>query len=96
MPEGCDEISPIFLQNFTNNGITGSDVTRGGAMGHLQPQDKTAEHYRVFHGLGQAKFAYGSFILGSSHFILLPQLPLKMMLVIKVDKIDSKIIISLH
>jgi len=31
----------------------------------------------VFHGFGKAKFAYGGSILGSSQFILLPQLPLK-------------------
>jgi len=36
--------------------------------------------FRVFHGFGQAKFAYGGSILGSSQFTLLLQLPLKMML----------------
>jgi len=34
----------------------------------------------VFHGLGQAKFAKGGSVLGSSQFTLLPQLPLKMRL----------------
>jgi len=32
----------------------------------------------VFHGFGQAKFAYGGSVLGSSQFKHLPQLPLKM------------------
>jgi len=50
----------------------------------------------VFHGFGQAKFAYGGSILGLRQFTLLPQLPLKMMLGLKVVKIDSKIINSLH
>jgi len=49
----------------------------------------------VFHGFGQAKFADGGLILGSSQFTLLPLLPLKTSLDIKVVKIDSKIIISL-
>ncbi len=47
-------------------------------------------------GFGQAKFAYGGLVLGSSQFALLPQLPLKTMLGIKVVKIDSKIIISIR
>jgi len=51
---------------------------------------------RVFHGFGQAKFAYGGSILGSSQFTLLPQLPLKTMLSLKVVKIDWKISNSLH
>ncbi len=49
--------------------------------------------YRVFHGFGQAKFAYGCSILSSSQFT---QLPLKTMLNLKVVKINSKVIISLH
>jgi len=49
----------------------------------------------VFHGFKQAKFAYGGLILGLSQFSLLPQLPLKTMLDLKMVKIDSKIIISL-
>jgi len=44
--------------------------------------------YKVFHGLGQAKFAYGGLILGSSQFTLLSQLPLKKMLDLKVVKSD--------
>jgi len=44
----------------------------------------------------QAKFAYGGSILGLSQFTLLPQLPLKTMLNLKVVKIDSKITIWLH
>jgi len=45
----------------------------------------------VFHRFKQAKFAYSGSILGSSQFTLLPQLPLKTMLILKVVKIDSKI-----
>jgi hypothetical protein len=44
----------------------------------------------VFHGFAQAKFGYGGSILGSSQLTLLPQLPLKTMLSLKVVKIDSK------
>jgi len=36
--------------------------------------------YRTFHRFVQAKFAYGGQILGSSRFLLLPQLPEKMKL----------------
>ena len=42
--------------------------------------------YRAFHRFGQAKFAYGDLVLGSSPFALLPQLPLKTMLGLKVVK----------
>jgi len=50
----------------------------------------------VFHGFGQAKFADdGSMILGSSLLSPLSELPLKMMLDLKVVKIYSKITISL-
>jgi len=46
--------------------------------------------YRAFHGFGQAKFVYSGSILDSSQFTILPQLPLKMMLNLKVLQIDSK------
>jgi len=49
--------------------------------------------YRVFHEFGQAKFADGGLGFGSSQFTLLPQLPLKTTLNLKLVKIDSKIII---
>jgi len=49
--------------------------------------------YRVFHRFVQAKFAYGGSVLGSSQFTLLPHLPLKTMLNLKVVKSNSKIII---
>jgi len=52
--------------------------------------------YRAFRGLGKAKFADGGSILSSSQFSLLTQMPLKTMLNLKVVKINSKIIISLH
>ncbi len=51
--------------------------------------------YRVLNGFGQAKFAAGGSILGSSQLSLLSELPLKMALDLKVVKIESKIIISL-
>jgi len=47
------------------------------------------------HRLGQAKFAYGGLVLGSSQFTILPQLPLKTMLSLKMVKIYLKIIITL-
>jgi len=52
--------------------------------------------YIAFHRFGQAEFAYGGLILDSSQFLMLSQLPLKMMLDLNVVKIDSKIIIPLH
>jgi len=33
--------------------------------------------YRAFHGFGQAKFPNGCLILGTSQFLILPQLPKK-------------------
>jgi len=47
--------------------------------------------YRAFHRFGEAKFPDGGSVLGSSQFSVLPQLPPKMMLGLKVVKIDSKI-----
>jgi len=44
----------------------------------------------VFHGFGQAKFADGGLIYGSSQFIQLPQLPLKTMLYLKRSKSPAK------
>ncbi len=44
--------------------------------------------YRAFRRFGQAKFAYGGSILSSSQFTLLPQLPLKTTLNLKVVQID--------
>ena len=52
--------------------------------------------YRAFHRFGQAKICNGGLALGSSEFLLLPQLPQKMTLASKVVKNDSKIVISLH
>jgi len=51
--------------------------------------------YRVFHEFGQAKFADGGLILGSSQFTQLPQLPLKMRHNLKVVKINSKTLITI-
>ena len=44
--------------------------------------------------LENVKIDYGGLVLGSSQFLLLPQLLQKMMLASKMVKIDSKIIIS--
>jgi len=52
--------------------------------------------YRAFHRLRQAKFPNGGLVLGLSQFSILPQLPLKMMLNLKVAQINPKIIISLR
>jgi len=49
-----------------------------------------------FTDLGKLNLAYCGSMLGLSQFALLPQLPLKTLLNLKVVKIDSKIIISLH
>jgi len=45
--------------------------------------------------LGKLNFAYGGSILGFRQFTLLPQLPLKLTLDLKVVKIDLKAIILL-
>jgi hypothetical protein len=47
--------------------------------------------YRAFYRFGQTKFIDVGSVLGSSQFSILPQLPLKMMLGLKVVKINSKI-----
>jgi hypothetical protein len=46
----------------------------------------------VFHRFGQAKFPDGGLVLGLSQFSILPQLPPKIPLDSKVDKINLKII----
>jgi len=46
--------------------------------------------YRVFHKFGQAKFADGGLILGSSQVSLLSKLPLETVLDLKAVKIGSK------
>jgi len=48
-----------------------------------------------FHRFGQAKFADGGSILGLRQLSLLSELPLKMMINLKVVKINSKKIFSL-
>jgi hypothetical protein len=52
-------------------------------------------YYRAFNRFGQAKFPDGGLVLGLSQFSILPQLPLKTMLVLKMVKIISKISNSL-
>ncbi len=46
----------------------------------LSPGENLGSHfyYRVLHGFGQAKVAYGGLVLSSIPFPLLPQLPPKM------------------
>ncbi len=66
---------------------------------HLQNSniDNSANHfmylysflYRTFHRFGQAKFPDGGLVLNSSQFSILPQLPLKIMLSLKVVKLNS-------
>ncbi len=51
-------------------------------------------HYSVFHQFRQDKFVYRGLILSSSSYLLLPHLPQKIKLALKVVKIDTKIIIS--
>jgi len=46
--------------------------------------------YKAFYGFGQAKFAYGGSVLGSSQFTLLPHLTLKMTLDLKMVEIKMK------
>jgi len=48
------------------------------------------QSYRAFLRFGHAKFDYDASIFGSSQFTLLPQLPLKTLLGLKVVKIVSK------
>jgi len=43
--------------------------------------------------LNLANFAYGGLVLDLSHFFILPQMPQKIMLTLKVVKRDSKVII---
>jgi hypothetical protein len=43
----------------------------------------SVKYYRAFYRFGQAKFAYVGLISSSSQFTLLPQLPPKMMLDLK-------------
>jgi len=52
--------------------------------------------HKIIQSISQAEFAYGGSILGSSQFMILPQVSLKTMLDLKVVKIDSKIITSLN
>jgi len=47
--------------------------------------------YRVFNRFGQAKFPDGVSVLGSSQFSILPQLPRKTMLGLKVFKNQNRL-----
>jgi len=50
--------------------------------------------FRAFQGVGQAKFHDSGSVLGLSQFLILPQLPPKILLDSKVVKIEPKIIIT--
>jgi hypothetical protein len=54
--------------------------------------------YSVFQQFGQAKFAYGGFIVSPMQFLLLPQVPQNLKLSTKtlLTKMTQKIIISMH
>ena len=56
----------------------------------------TKESVRDLDKLNFVKLGFGGMVLGSSQFLLLPQLPQLMMLDSKVVESNSKIIISLH
>ena len=57
---------------------------------------KTTVGVRALDKLNSVKLGYSGSVLGLSQFLLLHQLPLKMMLVLKGVKSDLKIINSLH
>ncbi len=87
---------PIMSRVRPNNkyGPITNRGRRGGGL-VIEIANKTYEQgllkvlsYIAFHGFGQAKFAYGGSILGSSQFSMLLQLPLKSMLNLKVVKIE--------
>jgi len=61
----------------------------------LEFADQKITYYRAFHRFGQAKFLDGGLVLGPCQFSILPQLPQKTRLILKVVKIDQKMIISL-
>ncbi len=61
----------------------------------LAYQSKTV-WYRAFQRFGQATLLDGGSVFGSSQFLILPQLPLKLLFDSKVVKIDPKLIISLR
>ena len=96
-------LCPSTWRSSWRSGSTNSHVQSGPGMTENRPNFvgiKIIDHftciYRAFHRFGQIKFVYGGPVLGSSQFLLLLQLPPKMMLASKMVKIDSKIIISLH
>ncbi len=56
----------------------------------LKSDMMAAVDYRGFRGFVQAKFLDGGSVLGLSQFLILPQLPPKLMLYSKGVKIDPK------
>jgi len=72
-----------------------NEIERERERGRGRDRGRWIDRYRVFHGFGQAKFAYGGSILGLSQLSLLSEMPLKMRLNLKGVRIDLKIIFSL-
>ena len=86
--------SPSHVSSYYN--IT--EIIEMGKMASLffnKIGNKHCDFYRAFHRFGRAKIRNGGKALGSSPFLLLPQVPPKTMLASKVVKIDSKKVISL-
>ena len=76
---------------FFSNKVDLSQVTSVVILGKDYVESKRApisenhkyvhcKYDKVFHGFGQAKFAYGCLVLGSSQLSLLPLLPQKTIL----------------
>ncbi len=87
---GDFKIAGLDYFNSTNNTLFQITVNMCQSGRIFNPKMfKVSYFFRVFHGFGQAKFAYDGSILGLSQFALLLQLPLKMVLSLKVVKIGS-------
>jgi len=62
---------------------------------HSTHKHNVSKYNKAYHGFGHAKFPDSGSVLGLSLFSILPHLPLKMMVGLKVVKINSKISNSL-
>jgi len=91
---GCARATTPILQNkaYWEIKLQQSGVWSCGVGSSIMNRTCT----ECFKDLGQANFAYGCSILGLSQFTILPQMPLKTMLSLKVVKIDSKLLSFLH
>ena len=73
-------------------------VENVGSVIHIKRLNKSAFVFAIqtaFRGFGQAKILHRGSVLDSSQFLILPQLPQKIMQASKVIKINSKIVILL-